>query len=314
MHRLGVFLGLLHDFVVRLPAEREPARAIDDFLHTDLPGPVVCVTAGNIVARHCRIFAESLQPMATRLYLTGRMAIEHDGAIRVDEKDLPGRQGRLGFAFLVAHRRVPVLREALVDALWPDGAEPESDTAFSAILSRLRALLKKAGLADSAILADRGSVSLQLPGDIWIDLEAAANAIDLCDGALRRGDRAAAWGHANVAIVIAKRPFLQGEDAPWITGWRQKVQAILVRALHGLVTISADNGEPAVAIQHAEEILEIEPYRETAYQELMRLHAAMGNRAEALLVFSRCRDRLKTELGTTPSAKTIDVWKAIERG
>ena len=29
-------------------------------------------------------------------------------------------------------------------------------------------------------------------------------------------DRAAAWGHANVAIVIAKRPFLQGEDAPWL--------------------------------------------------------------------------------------------------
>ncbi len=249
----------------------------------------------------------------TRIYLTGRMAIEHDGVVRVDEKDLPGRQGRLGFAFLMAHRRVPVLREALVDALWPDGDEPDSDTSFSAILSRLRGLLKKSGLTDAAIVADRGSVSLQLPGDVWVDLEAAANAIDLCDGALRRGDRAAAWGHANVAIVIAKRPFLQGEDAPWIAGWRQKLQAILVRALQALVAISAENGEPSVAIQHAEEILEIEPYRETAYQELMRLHASMGNRAEAMLVFSRCRDRLKTELSTTPSAKTLDVWRAIER-
>ena len=51
--------------------------------------------------------------------------------MRVDEKDLPGRQGRLGFAFLMAHRRVPVLREALVDALWPDGDEPDSDTSFT---------------------------------------------------------------------------------------------------------------------------------------------------------------------------------------
>ena len=250
--------------------------------------------------------------MLTRIYLTGRIAIEHDGAIRVDEKDLPGRQGRLGFAYLTAHRRMPLLRAGLVEALWPDDDERESDTGFSAILSRLRALLKKAGLNDAAITSDRGSVSLQLPGDIWIDLEAAANAVDLSDGALRRGDRGAAWGHANVAIVIAKRPFLQGEDAPWIVGWRQKLQSIHVRALHALVSISADNGEPGVAIQHAEEILDLEPYRETAYQDLMRLHAAMGNCAEALRIFSRCRDRLKNELGTTPSAKTLDVWSTIE--
>ena len=78
------------------------------------------------------------------------------------------------------------------------------------------------------------------------------------------------------------------------------------------MTISAANRELAVAIQHAEEILEVEPYRETAYQELMRLHATMGNRAEALRVFVRCRNRLRSELGTTPSSETEGVWRAIE--
>ena len=72
------------------------------------------------------------------------------------------------------------------------------------------------------------------------------------------------------------------------------------------------SGEPAVAIQHAEEILEVEPFRETAYQELMPLHAAMGNRAEALRVFARCRNRLRSELGTTPSAETEGVWRVID--
>ena len=62
----------------------------------------------------------------------------------------------------------------------------------------------------------------------------------------------AAWGYANVAIVIARRPFLAGAEAPWIESLRQRLQAIHLRALHGLVTISAANGEPAVAIQHAE--------------------------------------------------------------
>ena len=46
--------------------------------------------------------------------------------------------------------------------------------------------------------------------------------------------------------------------------------------------------------------------------ELMRLHAAMGNRAEALRVFARCRNRLRSELGTTPSPETEGVWRAID--
>ena len=44
----------------------------------------------------------------------------------------------------------------------------------------------------------------------------------------------------------------------------------------------------------------------------MRLHAAMGNRAEALRVFTRCRNRLRSELGTTPSPETEGVWRAID--
>jgi DNA-binding SARP family transcriptional activator len=32
-------------------------------------------------------------------------------------------------------------------------------------------------------------------------------------------------------------------------------------------------------------MVEIEPFRETAYQHLMRLHVRMGNRAEAIRAF-----------------------------
>ena len=251
--------------------------------------------------------------MATRIYLTGRLAVEHGGHARIDERDLPGRQGRLAFVYLVAHRHRPVLRDDLIDVLWPGGEPPEGDTTLSAVLSRLRSLLKRADVGDAGIDVDGRTLSIRLPGDAWVDLESAANAVDVCEGALRQGDRGGAWGHANVAITIATRPLLSGEEAPWITGWRTKLLALRVRALHALVTISAANGEPAVAIQHAEEILAIDPYREPAYQELMRLHAAAGNRAEAFRVFCRCTERLRTELGTKPSSRTEQIWKAIEQ-
>ena len=155
-----------------------------------------------------------------RIYLTGRIAVEHDGRVPVAERDLPGRQGRLAFVYLVAHRRRPTRRDDLMDVLWGDSPPQECEVTLSAVLSRLRGLLRKAVLDDAAIDVEHGGISVRLPPGTWIDLEAAANAIDLCDGALRRGDRGEAWGHANVAIVIARRPFLAGEEAPWIESWR----------------------------------------------------------------------------------------------
>jgi DNA-binding SARP family transcriptional activator len=61
-------------------------------------------------------------------------------------------------------------------------------------------------------------------------------------------------------------------------------------------------------------MFEIEPFRETAYQHLMRLHVQMGNRAEAIRVFGCCRELLKEELGTSPSPETEALFLRILRG
>ena len=45
----------------------------------------------------------------------------------------------------------------------------------------------------------------------------------------------------------------------------------------------------------------------------MRLHADMGNRAEALRVFGRCRELLRDELGADPSKETEEAFLAILR-
>jgi SARP family transcriptional regulator, regulator of embCAB operon len=45
----------------------------------------------------------------------------------------------------------------------------------------------------------------------------------------------------------------------------------------------------------------------------MRLHAGMGNRAEALRVFERCRTLLREELGASPSPQTEALFLDILR-
>ena len=252
--------------------------------------------------------------MATlRIYLTGRISIE-SGATLVEERDLAGRQGRLAFTFLAAERHRPVSKEELTSILWPDSPPREVETALGAILSKLRASLKRAGVtAPGSVEVRSGAIQMRLPPDVWIDLEHAANSIDEAEGTVRTGDARCAWGHAVGVVIIARRPFLAGEEAPWIEARRAKLRTLLVRGLRILAQASAFNAEPALAVQYATEIIELEPFQETGYRDLMQIHAEMGNRGEALRVFARCRDLFKEELGADPSQETERVFLEILR-
>ncbi len=252
--------------------------------------------------------------MATlRIYLTGRVSIEY-GEKLVEERDLSGRQGRLAFAFLSSERQRPVAKEELISVVWADKPPNEIETALGAILSKLRAAVKQvAPSVAGAVDVRSGTVQMRLPRDVWIDLEYAANAIDEAEGALRSGDTRSAWSHAMALAVIARRPFLPGEDAAWIEARRTRLRALLVRGLHILSRITATNGEPALAVQYAAEIIELEPFQETGYRHLMQMHSQMGNRGEALRVFGKCRELFRDELGADPSQETERVFLEILR-
>ena len=251
---------------------------------------------------------------SARIYLTGHVAIEQDGTV-VTEREFPGRQGRLAFVYLTLRRDHTTSRAELTNVLWPEQEPADPETALSAILSKLRRLLRHAGLdpREAAIDMCSGSVSLRLPADTWIDVEAAANAIDEAEGALRAGQTAQAWAHVNVAVTIGRRALLPDFSSPWLESRRGALRDNLVRGLNCLAQVSAANQEPALAVGYAAEAVALEPYRETSYQSLMRLHFAMGDRAEALRVFGRCRDLLRDELGTSPSPQTEALFLEILR-
>ena len=101
--------------------------------------------------------------------------------------------------------------------------------------------------------------------------------------------------------------------APWIEARRNHQRTLLIRGLECLALTSAVTGESSLAVQYWTEILELEPFRETAYRRLMCLHTGMGNRAEALRVFERCRTLLRDELGASPAPQTEALFLEILR-
>jgi DNA-binding SARP family transcriptional activator len=249
--------------------------------------------------------------MPLRIYLTGRVLVEDEGKILLDEERLIGRQGRLTFAYLVYERLRSVSRDELAEELWPGTVPPSWERSLSALISKLRALL--AALPDVALDGSFGHYRLILPADAWIDVEAATGAIDRAESALRGDEPRESRGWALVALQISRRPFLMGEEGPWTTVKRSGLREILVRAHECLSEPSIWHREPEYAVKHAREAVALEPFRETSYQLLMRAHAAVGNRAEALRVYERCRSLLSEELGVPPSSQTEAVYLDILR-
>jgi YVTN family beta-propeller protein len=248
-----------------------------------------------------------------RISLTGRVSIEVNGA-SLHEQSFPGRQGRLVFAYLLAAEGRPVPRDELAEALWGEELPATWEKALAVLVSKLRALLEACGLdGQRALTSAFGCYQLVLPEGAWIDVAAATEAANRAEAALAADDPAEARASAAAAAALARRTFLPGEHGSWVEEKRRDLREVLVRALDCLADAGLQSGDAGEAVKHAEELTELEPFRESGYRMLMRAHSAAGNNAEALRVYERCRRLLADELGAYPSPETESTYLEILR-
>jgi DNA-binding SARP family transcriptional activator/streptogramin lyase len=246
--------------------------------------------------------------------MTDRLAVEANGT-RLDEQRFPGRQGRILFAYLAAQKGRPVPRDELAELLWSEELPATWEKALRVLMTKLRTLLTECGIdGASALTSAFGCYQLTLPEGAWIDVHAAANAVERAETALAAGDLDYARAQATTAAELARRVFLPGEDGPWVEDQRRDLRDILVRALECLRDAAHANGEFGDAVRYAAEITELEPFRESSYRALMQAHASAGNPAEALRVYERCRLFLADELGAYPSPESEAVYREMLHG
>src|ERR1700736_5001742 len=313
---LGVLLDPGHQLRLVVGLERPAAFTFDALLHSAPPreirlnrrpsqpppfphrgrlraGAAKIAVFKIIAGRLWRMFGGSL----LRIYLTGEVAVER-GEQLLRDADLAGRQGRRAFFYLVSERERAVTQSDLAELLWPDSLPPSWPVALSAVISKLRQKLGALGLDRDRIIANAfRCYQFRPPDETWIDLEAAADAVHQAEGAVLANRPQAAYGASLIATTIARRPFLEGEDAPWVTTRRERLRDLLVRALDCRVEALIWNGALALAQDQARAAVDLEPYRESGYRRLMQVLVRRGDRAEAVRVYQQCRQRLPAETG-----------------
>jgi DNA-binding SARP family transcriptional activator len=176
----------------------------------------------------------------------------------------------------------PTPRTRLAQLLWPASSP---DAARNNLRQRLFQLRKQAG-ADLAT----GPVLLALAGGVQHDLDGAAT-------------------------LLGKEPLDLGDEfAAWLQHQRQRLGQGTRRGLADLADLAERTGDWPQALAHAEAVLALAPLAEDAHRRLIRLHYLAGDRAAALLAFDHCEKLLKHEVGTLPSAETLQLLSLVESG
>ena len=239
-----------------------------------------------------------------RIQICGPLAIERDG--RRLEADLPGRQGRLLFTYLVVNRHRQVPRDELAEALWREPDPAAVDTRVNPLLSKLRRALG----ADA--VNGRSALRLCLP-DAWVDLESANEAVHRAESSIAQRDWRRAWGPALVALFVAERDFLPGEDAPWIDEIRHRLTLLRLRALecYAAIELAIAGPELAGAVRAGWQLIRLAPLRESGYRYLMQALAAQDNLAEAVHVYGELCDCLRDQLGVSPGPATRELYERL---
>ncbi len=240
-----------------------------------------------------------------RIQLCGPTVVER-GTERLEGR-LPGRQGRLLFAYLVLNRHRLTSRDELVEAIWPSRLPSAAEAGLNALISKLRKVL------GAATIEGRSHLQLQLSESSRIDLELAAEAAHRAESRIALQEWSGAWGPSLAALFTAEREFLPGEDAPWVEDRRFQLAELRLRALetYAVAALGIGGTELPAAVRASRQLIRLAPLRESGYQVLMRSLALQGNVAEALRVYSVLCETLDAELGVRPCIASGEIYDEL---
>ena len=246
------------------------------------------------------------------IHLLGPFAVTLDGN-PVTHFDT--NKTRALLAYLAAEPGYPCRREALAEMLWPDRPEGAGRANLRHTLRSLRLATGDYEADPPFLLGTMETISLNPEGDSWVDVRAFA--ASLAEVQAVEGLKLAPLEQA---LGLYRGSFLQDFSLAdsalfeeWLVLKREQFQRKALDLLSQLVAGFERRGEYNQALAHAWRQVELEPWDETAYQQLMRLLALSGHRAEALAQYGICRRVLAEELDVEPANETTQLYEQIKR-
>jgi DNA-binding SARP family transcriptional activator len=219
------------------------------------------------------------------------------------------------FATLLFNRDRIVTREAILHAVWGDGAPPCGRKVIPPYIYRLRRILTSAVAGRPGPTIDTLRIGYRLrPGPATVDLA------DLEDAVARATMEEAAGDlhRAVVTLADAEKAWtgepLAGLPGPFAQSRRQHLAESRIVGLERRLELAVRLGDYHAAIPELTALRAEFPLRERIASMLMLALYQTGRQGEAVTVFTHLRTDLVGQLGVEPTPATTRAYVSMLRG
>jgi DNA-binding SARP family transcriptional activator len=173
---------------------------------------------------------------------------------------------------------------------WPEVLDSSARASLrNAIWAIRRSLGAEAG---EALMATRERVGLDSPR-LWVDATAFRDLIE--------------HERLDEALELCRGELLAGLDDEWVYEFRDAHRDLLSELLERIAAQAELRRDLGGAIGYTRRRVALDPLAEDAQRALIARLAAAGDRPGALVAYARLRDRLRRELGISPSQQTREL-------
>jgi DNA-binding SARP family transcriptional activator len=222
------------------------------------------------------------------------------------------QKGRAVVKLLALAPRHCLSRDDVMERLWPE-IEPEAalKNLYYALHVARAALDRDATgkkSCPSALLLADGMIALAETTSVTVDVEAFQTAA----AAARQSQNPRAYGAA--LDLYAGELLPEDRYAQWAARPREALRDLQLQLLWELALLHQQRRENEAAIDALSRLVAEEPTHEDACARMMRLHAAAGQRWQALREYAHLRTALREELDVEPGASTRELYAQIFGG
>jgi predicted ATPase/DNA-binding SARP family transcriptional activator/uncharacterized protein HemY len=214
-------------------------------------------------------------------------------------------------------------RAALVGLLWPDFTESSARHNLRQALFNLREILSDATAPRPFLRITRDEIQFNRESDYALDID-SFNHYSLTRGGDSLKSNEDPSMHAlnlEEMVKLYRGEFLQqlmvddsAEFEDWLLVQRESLHQRVLDAHNYLANYYEQRADLINTRRHATRQLELDPWREEAHRQLMRVLAMDGQRTAALAQYETCKRVLAEELDVEPSVETRELYEQIKHG
>jgi len=218
------------------------------------------------------------------------------------------------FCYIATHKNRRVQKEVLIDAFWRDEDIDVVEKNFHPTISHIRkALNSRQPLKQNFILFRDGAYQLNPEFSYRIDTEEFGERIADAQTAKREGDDTRLRESLESAYALYRGEYMEGLYEDWAEEQRPVYGEQFLRILNALAKLSVAEKRWNEALRFANEILEIDPYREDLHRLILKVLAGQSKPAAVRKHYENMQQILKDELGVQPAAETRRLFQELTK-